>query len=250
MSTVKCSCCGVTDESHRVVSCGVCRKNYKISCVDLSNAEARKIHSKSSGLSWACSSCAQLGDDLVSLRAAIVSLQNEVKELKSISRQSVMPTSVSLIDIEKVVQEVADRDRRKTNVIVYGCMESSCKTNNEQIVLDGATVDELLPLVHLKDADYSLSRLGKFIAGGVERPRPLRITFTSESCVSSLLKHANDIRRLQKWNKLSFSRDRTELQRDLYRNTRKELDDRLRGGETGLAIKYKNGVPTIVSTGN
>lgn len=250
MNSMKCSCCGASDQPHKMVTCNICKKDYKIDCVDISNAEARKIHAKTSGLSWSCSSCAQLGDDLNALKSAIVALQEEVKTLKC-SYQAATSNTFSPIEFERVVQEVTEREHRKPNVIIYGCVESDCNSNREQIDLDKALVNDVLSHVGLVDEKYTLTRLGKFNPNSAEpRRRPLRVTLSSAASASVVLKRSKELRGLPGWSALAFSRDRTQLERDVYRGVRKELDERSAGGETGLTIAYRNGIPTIINSVN
>lgn len=247
MSSVACTCCGKFSEPHKSVKCAVCKKPFKIDCVDISNSEARKINS-GSGLSWSCSSCALIGNDLNSLKAVIVSLQDEIKTLKeAINTPSVAP-SLSLLDTEKIIQEVSERERRKTNLMVYGRSESSCKSNADQIALDLSFLKDMFNGVEFKETNFKVQRLGRFDISVPNRCRPIKVQFSEESAVSTLLKVTNRIRSFDKWKNLSFSRDQTPMQRDIYRNARAQLQDRLNGGERNLRIKYKNGIPNIVST--
>lgn len=250
MNTIKCSCCGRADEPHRVVVCKLCKKNFKIGCVDISNAEARKIHSGASGLSWCCSSCLDVGNDLDSLKAIIIGLQEEIRTLKSSLQRPAISSSASLIDLESVVQEVAERERRKCNVIVYGFKESTCKSNAEQIDMDSVETEELLLRTGVKDANVQLTRLGKFDPSNTTRCRPLRIGFSSDSHVASFLRMTGALKEMDRWKQFAFSRDRTVMQRKLYNEVRQELTERLSKGDTNLKIKYKNGIPGIVSSKN
>ena len=117
-----CSCCNKKVDEHRSVSCLVCQKAYNIECVDVSPTEARKIRNKT-GLTWTCKKCSLIGNDLASLKGVLVSLQEEILLLKQRFSDKPSEPSSSLMDMEKVIQEIADRDRRKCNVIVYGIRE-------------------------------------------------------------------------------------------------------------------------------
>lgn len=250
MSTVNCSCCGKADPAHKTVVCHICKKNYRIACVGLSNTEARMIHTNTTGLSWTCRGCSQLGDDLNSLKATIIGLQDDIKNLKSSIQQLPVSSGSSLIDTEKIVQEVAERERRKTNIIIYNYKESGCRTNAEQVGLDAVAAKGLLDFVGLDDVNVQVSRLGKFSFEDSERCRPLKISFSSESHVVAILKRNAAIRKLDRWSGSHFSRDRTVMQRELYNHVRRELSERLSGGESNLKIKYQKGVPTIIQSEN
>lgn len=248
MSSSKCVCCGKTDESHKMVICNVCKKSFKIDCVDVSTAEARRIHSKSSGLTWSCTGCSKMGDDLCSLKAAIIALQDEIKVLKTVSQQPPPGPTLSAIDIEKIVQEVRDRENRRTNIIIYGAKEdAACQSSKEQVDRDVALVGELLVDAGLGNEEFRLLRLGKFTNATSERIRPIKVTFSSESCVSTIMRNVGSLKKRDRWRGVALSRNRTNLQREIYRKVRADFEERVSAGEVGLSIKYKQRVPTILS---
>lgn len=247
MSSVKCNCCGKSEQPHRIVTCNTCKKSYIIDCVDISSAEVRKIHSKSSGLSWSCTNCAQLGNDLNSLKAAIIALQHDIKILKESAQPAT--STFSPLDFEKVVQEVADRERRKINLIIYGCREANFKNSKDQVNADVTMFQDLARDAGL-DAEYKLSRLGKISPSNSNSCRPIKVTFSTENAVLAMLRSTRELKKNERWSGLSFSRDRTVVQRELYKSVRKELDERISKGESNIRIKYKDGIPTICTNLN
>lgn len=248
MTLVPCTCCRALAEPHKTVNCAVCKKGYKIDCVDISNTEARKIHSNS-GLSWSCNSCSQLGNDLVSFKAAFVALREEVMVLKESIAKTATP-SLSLLETEKIIQEVADRDKRKSNVIIYGCDESNVKTNMEQVNLDTALVKEFLTTVEIDDPEFKVQRLGRFDLTSSSRRRPIKVQLSSTLSVAKLLKGSTKIKSVGRWRDVNFSPDRTNMQRELHRVMRQNLQDRLDSGEANLKLKYINGIPSIIQSEN
>nr|CAI5856982.1 unnamed protein product [Callosobruchus analis] len=74
-------------------------------------------------VSWSCTECTSVSSSGIDqLKALIMSLQTEVKELKAlIDKQA--STSQSF-HFEEVVQEVFDRNQRKNNLIIYGVQEN------------------------------------------------------------------------------------------------------------------------------
>lgn len=247
MSGINCHHCGATAETHKSVTCVICSNSFKIECVDVSNTEARKIHSKSSGLSWTCAACRQFGNDLNSLRSAIVALQNEIKTLKESAQQPPTSSALSPIDVEGIVREVSDRERRKTNIIIYGCQESRCATNMNQLEIDKVEIKELFTSIDLDEENIGLARLGKFVPNSDNNRRPIKVTLSSEAKVLSVLRSAAGLRRSERWGRIAVSRDQTVMQREIYRGARTELEGRLAGGETNIRIRYKNGIPSVVS---
>lgn len=244
-----CVCCGNVDEPHRLVNCCICKKTYRIDCAGISVSEARKIHSRT-GFSWTCKDCLKFGDDLNDLKSFIVCLQDEIKILKeSLLTTTTLPRT-SLVDKEEIIQEIIDRDRRKNNIIIFGSVETKCNSNSEQVNLDTKLVGEICSTLLVADTNIKVSRLGKFDPTAIDRKRPLRVSFNSESIVGAALRNASKLKTNSNLSGLSISRDRTPMQLKIHRDARAELDNRLKNGEKNLKIQYKNGIPHIVSSLN
>lgn len=244
-----CACCNKADESHKLVNCCICKKAYRIDCVKISVAEARRIHTRS-GLSWTCKSCMALGDDLIGLKSSIVSLQDEIRVLKESLTQSTTLAKPSLIDLESVIQEIADRDRRKNNIIIFGSLESEDGDAAGQHNLDTSLAHEICSSVQLDAQVFKVSRLGKFDPTAVNRKRPLRVSFSSDTCVKTILRNISKLRSNPKFSSVSIFQDRTPLQLQIYKDAKTELNNRLLAGETNLKIKYNKGIPNIVPSLN
>lgn len=247
-----CSCCEVVDETHKIIDCCICKKRYRIDCVKVSPSEARKIH-LNTGFSWTCKNCLQFGNDLNSVKSIIVSLQDEIKSLKQslLDFQSTSSNPPSLLDTEKVIQEIADRDRRKVNLMVYGSKEScESKTNKDQISLDVNLANNICSTLGVNDPTVKVFRLGKFDPTNSNRRRPIKISFASESVVNNILRNVDKLKSNPVFASLSFSRDRTPMQIKIYKDVRTELTNRLNSGESNLRIKYNRGIPSIISSLN
>lgn len=246
MPNNKCSCCDASADVHEIVNCSVCAKPFIIGCVDISRAEARKIH-LNTGFSWSCKGCVVMGNDLNALKKAIVALQDEVSNLRNGLVQQ--PTSPSLLDMEKIVREVSERDKRKCNIILFGCRETQ-DANKEQVDSDINLIKNMSPSVQLDVVDGKIVRLGKFDSTKSDHARPLRITLRSEAAVFAALKAFKQARESGMFGKISMFRDRTPMQIQMYKNAKMELDARLKKGEKDISIKYNNGIPKIVSSLN
>lgn len=244
-----CSCCSTTVEDHRTVNCCVCGKVFNISCVDVSAAEARKIHANS-GLTWSCEGCSRLGSDLNGLKKAIVSLQEEIKILKNKLDIAPPQSSLSAIDMERVIGEISDRERRKCNVIVFGCKETAAESNREQNQYDQQMVKEILSTLGVRDVEPKSIRLGKYDVTKVDSCRPIKVTLPSELTVFTILRSANALKSSTKFAGLFISRDKTPFQLKMHNDARQELKRRRDNGESNLKIKYSNGIPGIVSSLN
>lgn len=251
MSVINCSCCNGPAEPHKIVNCCVCNKPYKIDCVNISSGEARKIHSKS-GLTWTCKNCAQLGNDINSLKKIIIALQNDINELKSkMLTPDATNSQANLLDVEKIVQEVADREKRKFNIVVFGLKEDKdLKTNNDQLNADKVILPKILSAVGFNENDLNFMRLGKFDSSKQERCRPVKVFLSSTGNVIDILRNSFKLKLIPDYSNISISSDRTPMQLQAYKAVKNELSNRLANGELNLKIKYKNGIPGIVSNLN
>ncbi|KAJ3659810.1 hypothetical protein Zmor_011478 [Zophobas morio] len=248
MSNVNCSCCGAIAEVHKTVNCCICDKAFKIECVNISAAEARKIHTKHSGLNYTCKNCVQLGNNITDLKKVIVELQNDIKTLKSIVLDQQSPNSpASLLEAEKIVQEVAEREKRKCNIIIYGCKEDNVKSNKEQIQLDETVVPKILSTLNVNEEQISFFRLGRFDGSKEIRCRPIKVILPTINNVNTALKNAASLKTSNDFASISISSDRTPMQIQIYKNTKFEMNNRITNGENNLRIKYKNGIPTIIT---
>lgn len=190
-----------------------------------------------------------MGSDFSGLKASIAALREEIKTLKSTIVNQ--PASEgNLLDAEKIINEISERDKRRCNVVIYGCRETVTSSNKDQLALDCTFVAELCASLQLNESGLMPARLGKFDASQTNRRRPIKITLASETAVFTALRNFKKIRTDSRYKGLSMFRDRTPMQMQIHRNARNELADRLKNGESNLMIKYRNGIPHIVSSLN
>nr|CAH7748761.1 unnamed protein product [Callosobruchus chinensis] len=173
MVQTKCCCCNKTCEQHLLVTCSVCQKSFYHGCINLTSSETRLINSKKS-VTWTCDECEKLGNDIISLKAAIVALQKDLKAISSVPHN----TPAAKIEFEEVVQEVMERQNQKSNLMIFGLKEQ------EQSTMTGWMI-EYRP--------RKLIRVGKFDSERTH-PRPVKVTlgtndldliFLSETWLSS-----------------------------------------------------------------
>lgn len=247
---VACACCRKMCESHRVVACGVCSKSFGIDCVDITPAEARKIHAQS-GLSWHCSGCASFGSELSGLKAMVAKLQDNIEQLtKLVQSPSLQLDSLPPAATETIIQEIMERTKRSTNCIVFGAREDSSLSGDARADRDAVLVRSLLNAVEVEDAPVKILRLGRLDTTSEQSSRPIKIIMPSDLSVRSIIRNAKKLKGVSSLSGLSVSYDRTKMQSSLYRTVRAELSRRLSAGESNLYIKYKNGIPAIVQSEN
>nr|CAI5837342.1 unnamed protein product [Callosobruchus analis] len=139
MSSQVCSCCSKRVESHLLLLCCVCKKSFFHGCVSLTATETRLINSKKS-VSWACNKCEEMGSSLNDLKAAIFSLQSQIKAITSSTANS----NVSDMQFEDIVQEVFERENRKCNLVIFGMKEQDSAVKNIRSESENAEVAKVL----------------------------------------------------------------------------------------------------------
>ncbi|KAK9727691.1 hypothetical protein QE152_g19005 [Popillia japonica] len=139
------------------------------------------------GLRWSCVSCADLGDDITDLKAAIVSLRNEILDLKALSTAPV--STISEDTFEDLIQEIQERESRKCSLIMYGVTEVGTGTadnggdrNVVATVLDKVSVN----------SNFRVSRLGR-LDPTRPRPRPIKIMLDSPELVQHALRNSKKV---------------------------------------------------------
>ncbi|KAI4467915.1 diphosphoinositol pentakisphosphate kinase [Holotrichia oblita] len=126
--------------------------------------------------------------------------------------------------------EISERDKRKCNIILFGCQEN-CDSSKEQIDSDTSLLKDMTSTIKLDMLDTKPIRVGKFDGTKSNRARPLRVILGSEAAVFVALKTFKEAKLSGKYSNISMYRDRTPMQIQLHRNAKMELDTRLRNGE-------------------
>lgn len=278
----------VLDTDEGIQCDGVCCRWFHRSCVGVPKSEYNKLAANTQNkwycLRVDCSSKSpilDLMDVLNSLVAKVDTLSAKVDKLDEVpedtkvikaevrsiqDKLSVIEPRVESLDqrvsaienaskgvepkIDNLIGEVNERNLRKKNIIIYNAPES-VSTNLDTV----KSYDNGLVTSIVSSADNTLDtgkvkffRLGPKKAG---RIRPIKVIFTSEEIKLSVInkfdsKSASSVNPLLKDVKLSW--DRTPLELEALDRLRSELDSRTANGEKDLTIKYKNGVPTIITT--
>jgi hypothetical protein len=96
--------------------------------------------------------------------------------------------------------------------------------------------------------NFTFSRLGKTNSTITDRSRPIKIRFTEQSDVFTILRTQRKLKSSIKWSNIRFSSDKTIKQRDEMANLRKILQNRRDKDEQNLIIKYVKGTPQIINT--
>lgn len=243
---VVCTCCNTETDAHRIIICSVCKSSFNIDCVSIPSSLVRHLR-PDSGFMWHCKDCKDLNADLNMLKTIIMDLRKEVIALRE-GFGSAAQSADSMVATERIVQEVAERERRKNNIVIYGVAESSQSTSRrDQHELDVASVGDILTFLGASADGISLTRLGKYDSSRQVSKRPIRVALSSENAVTSVLRRCRNLRDYRLPG-IALSRDKTPMQADLYKRVRMELQQRLAAGESDLYIKYTSGIPAVAKS--
>lgn len=239
-----CICCKARAEPHKIITCCICKEHYLHSCVDLTSSEIRTIKTKGKGLSWTCKTCLQMGSDINDLKAAIIGLKNEFSHFKQQSvQQNLTPDDETF---EEILYEFQERNKRRSNIIVYGLPESANTSGTVRNNYDQQKITEMLTFLAVSSSPIKVHRLGVLDSTKIIG-RPIKVVFEREINVfHNIIGKAKNLKNSETWKNVGISLDRTQRQIKLYKTVKDKLRERLDGGENNITIKYIRGVPKIV----
>lgn len=251
--SVNCSVCCQDLNPENEIFCDLCRGFVHTTCSDLSRNEIQYLKTKNRRLTYYCVSCSDFKQQLKKihdLTSLVSTLQNEIHELKEQNKIRVISDVDSeapdIFKMEKIVQEVTEREKRKNNLIIFNVPELDNGSRTDQIAADTVTVVDILRVVDISSDRISPIRLGKFDSTKQNRKRPIKITLPSWDDVITALRRNGRLKDSEKYKSIFLSKDRTPFQTSLYKTLKVQLSQRLAAGETGIAIKYVRDIPTIV----
>lgn len=133
---------------------------------------------------------------------------------------------------QNIVDELADRDRRKKNIIVYNLPEAKDREADKGSILSlcKTAFDFDIPIT-------KIIRLGKKVDN---RHRPLLVGFEHEDDKVIILSRAYLLHRHDQYKRVFIAPDRTKFEREKHRKLVNELRQRQSQGETGLIIRNGN----------
>lgn len=245
-SHTTCACCNKAFEPHLMIQCSVCKKFFKNTCVEVSTSEVRTMNANK-GYDWSCKDCRSVGNDLKDLKALILSLQDEIKSLKT-EHFKMRGAMNANIEFEEIIEEINERNRRKFNLVISGIEEQSQEQSSaERFEKDKNTIKDVLLKVEpdLSVGNIKPIRLGRFDVNNA-RPRLLKITLSEEHQVLNIIHKAKTIKNYDEYKQVSIFSDRTPRQINYYKDIKNQLNERTNAGEN-CRIKYVNGVPKIVT---
>lgn len=191
---------------------------------------------------------AEKSDGLSLMQQRLQSVEREMQEVQTAKKLE----DTQVIDlVEKAistrtqdsVDEEAEKNKRKTNVIVHGLPESSAEESVERETDDFGLVGTMLHEIQCDDVEVGqVVRLGKrsesTSSSESQKPRPLKLVFKTEDQKSQVLKSAKNLRREEEgvWKGVFIHADLTMKERDARRKLVSEMKQRKEQGETDLII--------------
>lgn len=257
MYTMLCLKCAVeiNGEADRFIRCDGCNKPFHHGCSELSVAELKCFDLRPNAkrrVKFLCYNCDKYLDEIPKLIASINEMKEDIKTLKESTTLTSNPSDPvklpAMLDSEEGISEINERNKRASNLIIYGSVESG-KSKNEQIEHDASLVTDILSQIGLTEGSLAPQRIGKFDPSKQMR-RPIKIRLSSPQSVHAVFRKFKNIKSETNFPTLSVSSDRTPRQIAYYKVIKQELDNRIRQGEMNIKIKYRNGVPTIISSEN
>ncbi|CAL1672567.1 unnamed protein product [Lasius platythorax] len=167
----------------------------------------------------------KINGDIQRLSSRIDKLENSELRLGGVSSE------------EEVLEEIAERERRSTNLIFFNLKETDASTDSNITDLD--LVKDILEVMGPRDVpNVKISRLG---AKRRDSPRPLRVSFPSKHEALAFLRDKKKYS-----GPVKIYLDRTPKQRRHLSELQAKLKVVRDAGENKI-IRYFNGVPRIVN---
>nr|CAI5819890.1 unnamed protein product [Callosobruchus analis] len=241
-SKISCKCCSQLFDGHLLLTCSVCKERFYHNCVGVSSNEVR-ILSSNKGYDWTCAECRGIGRDLKDLRATIIQLQKDIRDLKE---ENSKLAENPRFEFEDVVSEVSERMKRKSNVILFNVNEpDQSKTATERMDNDKTIVADILQKIDPERpvTNFEHARLGVFSNSKV---RPIKLILENEETARKVWMKSNNLKSHNTYKNVKLFPDKTKKQMEYYKMVRQELENRHAAGDRNCRIKYVNDVPKIV----
>lgn len=167
-------------------------------------------------------------------------IQEELQKKLPLSVENQKARSVE--STENVISEMAERENRKRNILVFGVKESTGTTQQDRIKTELETVKRMIRQV---DNEVPLTDLRVFRLGAYNenRIRPIKVLFPTKDEALKVLRNKNKVPEGALWY---IKYDQTSMERAHLKQVLATLEERKIKGETNLKVKYMNGVPKIV----
>lgn len=239
-----------TDPNHEMIICDRCDCYVCRACGEITTEQYALLIDNSCKFHWFCEECErpaltavkkdklieqkcnEILDDfkknvLNDLKSQILDLRKEIDTLKGDkSVPSNLTANVQKNYVEAVkkdiasqvtaesAKELAERERRKHNIILFGIPESNAEELNERIADDKTFVISLCKETLDTDVDISTCKRLRSKAPG---KRPLLISVKNEAQASGILRNGHKLRQSESHQNIFLKKDYTPLEREEMR---------------------------------
>lgn len=235
----KCLICNHELHVDKEISCDKCKLPLHSTCSGLSRSEIQCLTSKDRRIAYHCNKCTSASSEVSELKQLILDLKSEIDNLK----KSAAFNNANQLTPEAVITEVAERQRRASNVIVFNLEESDADTAPVRAAADKEQITKIIrKLPSVSSDSIQIFRLGRAEAGKI---RPLKVILRTPADALEILRNKNKLKTNNQ--NINFKSDETQMQRNYLAQLRSELQERQQRGENGITIKYVHGVPKIVT---
>jgi hypothetical protein len=220
------------DPSHTAkYRCDSCQVETCVKCSRLTATEIKCLQLSTRVLKFFCNECQKGLSEVPLLIKKICELQEDVNKLK------LGPT---LSSPENIYEELADRERRANNIIIYDVPETDNRDTSQRIAHDKSEASKIIDsIVKVPIQNILVFRIGK-TSNENKKPRPMKVVLPSKDKAIEVLKNKKKYKKPG-----NLQSDLTPKQREHLMNLREELKRRTELGETDITIKYYKGSPRI-----
>ena len=131
-----------------------------------------------------------------------------------------------------ILDELADRERRRKNLIIYNFSE------NPDLQADRSKFQELSATVF--DLNLNMTRVTRLGKRNDEKPRPLLISLENDNERAKILSQSGKLRRHNLYKNVYIAADKTKYEREKHKKLVDELKVRKSNGEKNLVIRNGN----------
>ena len=141
--------------------------------------------------------------------------------------------------VREIINEERDKEKRKDNIILFNIPEVG-ETKEEIEANDSNTLNDIIQAID-RNASLDISSNGFHRLGQkkeLDKPRPIKVVFKDGSGMKrKIMKAKDDGKWLPKYEKVKAVPDRTQQEREEYRELVKKLIRRKDSGESNLFIR-------------
>lgn len=179
------------------------------------------------------------------LETKVAELQQEIIELKAgtvyrTDGQNILGATGEVLPSHHcdMFKELQERNNRAKNIMIYNMSESSSDVASLRVDHDKEQVLNMFKKIGLKsDIEFKVLRIGRLGTNS----RPTKVILPDSEVALECIKNRHKLGS----SCIRIKSDLTLLQRKQLKCLYEELDRRKQEGEPDLAIRYKNGVPSI-----